>query len=443
MSSVYNTEPPTSGKVIVVTNYGNIDIELWTKEAPRACRNFIQLCLEGYYNNCVFFRIIKGFMIQTGDPTNTGQGGESIWGKEFMDEFHSRLRFNHRGIVAMANRNKANTNGSQFFITMDKCQWLDKKHTIFGKIAGQTFFNALSISDVATKDDYPITETLPMIVKVEVILNPFIDIVPRTQIKKENKNIDHSVIESSLKEYKMKEKLKNSNLISFDDDEDEGDTQVKKQRFKIKPIHELVANDKKLVNKQIVNKDEIDVNKKDNEAALNLKDRIKQINDQQNRLKPDLKLEESEESSSSESEQENEAAINVNSLISKNQIESLLENDRKNEIIQLKKEILSIKKKITNADEDEIIKDEENKKLTPLQQYHSKFLHLKKGRSNNKDAVEKIMKFKDKLKSSKNESDNWMSNKLKFHVDSQKAFAMNETNEKILKGFDLSISMNK
>ena len=62
MSSIYSTEPPTSGKVILVTNFGNIDIELWTKEAPRACRNFIQLCLEGYYNNCVFFRIIKGFL---------------------------------------------------------------------------------------------------------------------------------------------------------------------------------------------------------------------------------------------------------------------------------------------------------------------------------------------------------------------------------------------
>src|SRR5690606_10154738 len=112
MSSVYSTEPPTSGKVILVTNYGNIDIELWTKEAPRACRNFIQLCMENYYDKCFFFRIIKGFMIQTGDPTNTGTGGESIWGKEFQDEFHSRLKFNQRGIVAMANRNKPHTNTS-------------------------------------------------------------------------------------------------------------------------------------------------------------------------------------------------------------------------------------------------------------------------------------------------------------------------------------------
>ena len=134
MANIYSSEPPTSGKVILKTNYGNIDIELWTKEAPRACRNFIQLCMEGYYNNVIFHRIIKSFMIQTGDPTGTGDGGESIWNKEFPDEFHSRIRFSHRGMVAMANKNKPNTNGSQFFMTMDKCPWLDKKHTIFGKI---------------------------------------------------------------------------------------------------------------------------------------------------------------------------------------------------------------------------------------------------------------------------------------------------------------------
>ena len=134
MSSVYSLEPPTSGKVILKTNFGNIDIELFTKETPRTCRNFIQHCMNGYYNKNVFFRIIKNFMIQTGDPTNTGKGGSSIWEKEFGDEFHSRLKFSHRGIVAMANKNKANTNGSQFFITHVPTDWLNYKHTIFGEV---------------------------------------------------------------------------------------------------------------------------------------------------------------------------------------------------------------------------------------------------------------------------------------------------------------------
>lgn len=114
MSTVYFNEPPTSGKVILRTSYGNsssfprgltsigeIEIELWSKEVPRACRNFIQLTLEGYYDNTIFHRVVPGFMIQGGDPTGTGQGGESIFGQPFQDEFHQRLRFTHRGIVAM------------------------------------------------------------------------------------------------------------------------------------------------------------------------------------------------------------------------------------------------------------------------------------------------------------------------------------------------------
>jgi peptidyl-prolyl cis-trans isomerase SDCCAG10 len=80
MSSVYTLEPATAGKVLVTTTHGEIEVELWSKEAPKACRNFVQLCLEGYYDNCIFHRIIKEFMIQTGDPTGTGKGGDSVYG---------------------------------------------------------------------------------------------------------------------------------------------------------------------------------------------------------------------------------------------------------------------------------------------------------------------------------------------------------------------------
>ncbi len=140
MSTVYSLEPPTQGKVVLVTTLGEIEIELWAKEAPKACRNFVQLCLERYYDGVIFHRVIKDFMIQTGDPTGTGTGacasvprlrcrhaclcnptddatcsagGESVYGEEFKDEVHSRLHFNHRGQVAMANSGKPNTNGSQ------------------------------------------------------------------------------------------------------------------------------------------------------------------------------------------------------------------------------------------------------------------------------------------------------------------------------------------
>lgn len=74
MSGVYTTEPVTQGKVVLKTTIGDLDVELWAKEAPKACRNFIQLCMEGYYDDCIFHRLIKEFIVQTGDPTGTGDG---------------------------------------------------------------------------------------------------------------------------------------------------------------------------------------------------------------------------------------------------------------------------------------------------------------------------------------------------------------------------------
>lgn len=128
MSSLYVTEPPTDGKVILHTAKGEIEIELWSKEAPKACRNFVALALEGYYDSCVWHRIVPNFIIQTGDPSSTGHGGESFFGAPFENEIHQRLRFNRRGLVAMANAGEKCTNESQFFVsfrTWDLTQHLD------------------------------------------------------------------------------------------------------------------------------------------------------------------------------------------------------------------------------------------------------------------------------------------------------------------------------
>ena len=83
MSNIYILEPPTNGKVLLETSVGPIEIELWSKEAPKACQNFVQHCLDGYYNKTIFHRVVKGFLIQGGDPTGTGDGGESIYGAPF------------------------------------------------------------------------------------------------------------------------------------------------------------------------------------------------------------------------------------------------------------------------------------------------------------------------------------------------------------------------
>lgn len=121
-------------KVIVLeTNQGNIEIRLMPDVAPKACENFTELVEKGYYNGLIFHRVIKGFMIQGGDPTGTGMGGQSVWGKPFADEFNAKVKFDSPGILAMANAGP-NTNGSQFFITTADTSWLNMHHTIFGKV---------------------------------------------------------------------------------------------------------------------------------------------------------------------------------------------------------------------------------------------------------------------------------------------------------------------
>lgn len=129
------TEEPLMTQTIVVleTNLGSVEIALMPEIAPKTCENFLGLINKQYYDGLVFHRIIKNFMIQGGDPTGTGAGGESLWGKSFEDECAAKVKFDKPGMLAMANRGP-NTNGSQFFITTAATPWLNMKHTIFGEV---------------------------------------------------------------------------------------------------------------------------------------------------------------------------------------------------------------------------------------------------------------------------------------------------------------------
>lgn len=120
-------------RIVLETTQGNIEIELMPEIAPKACENFTDLAEKGYYNGIIFHRVIKGFMIQGGDPTGTGRGGASKWGSPFEDEVVRSVTFDRAGILAMANAGP-NTNGSQFFITTAPAPWLNMKHTIFGEV---------------------------------------------------------------------------------------------------------------------------------------------------------------------------------------------------------------------------------------------------------------------------------------------------------------------
>eukprot|EP01029_Cantina_marsupialis_P029800 TRINITY_DN782236_c0_g1_i1.p1 TRINITY_DN782236_c0_g1~~TRINITY_DN782236_c0_g1_i1.p1 ORF type:complete len:161 (-),score=37.81 TRINITY_DN782236_c0_g1_i1:85-567(-) len=117
-----------------VTSKGEFTMELYYEHAPRTCYNISALASKGYYNGVIFHRVIADFMIQGGDPTGTGRGGESIFGAKFEDEIHKGLRHLGAGICSMANSGP-NTNGSQFFITLAPTPHLDGKHTIFGRIS--------------------------------------------------------------------------------------------------------------------------------------------------------------------------------------------------------------------------------------------------------------------------------------------------------------------
>ncbi|OPF88492.1 peptidylprolyl isomerase [Vagococcus martis] len=143
----------------IKTNRGDIKVALFPEQAPKTVKNFIELSKKGYYNGIIFHRVIPDFMIQGGDPTGTGMGGESIYGEKFEDEF-SKDVFNLRGALSMANAGP-NTNGSQFFIVQNKnvpsnmlsqlegagfpeeiieayndggTPWLDFRHTVFGHV---------------------------------------------------------------------------------------------------------------------------------------------------------------------------------------------------------------------------------------------------------------------------------------------------------------------
>lgn len=171
-------EHVTGPQVKMVTNYGDIVIQLFPEQAPKTVENFVGLSEKGYYKDVIFHRVISDFMVQSGDPTGSGMGGESLWGDSFEDEFSPEL-FNLRGALSMANSGPA-TNGSQFFIVQNSnvpeqmvnqlkdanypeeaiieyqkggTPWLDFHHTVFGQvISGMDIVDKIANAKTAMQD---------------------------------------------------------------------------------------------------------------------------------------------------------------------------------------------------------------------------------------------------------------------------------------------------
>ncbi|WP_456403925.1 peptidylprolyl isomerase [Hydrogenimonas sp.] len=157
--SILSAQPKESGhpEVLLQTNMGDIVLEIRPDLAPLASENFLTHVKNGYYDGIIFHRVIEDFMIQGGDPTGTGRGGESIWGKPFKNEYAPNVVFDRPGILAMANAGP-NTNGSQFFITVAPTPWLNGHYTIFGYVK-KGMDVVLKISEVGTdRADRPVRE---------------------------------------------------------------------------------------------------------------------------------------------------------------------------------------------------------------------------------------------------------------------------------------------
>lgn len=251
MSSIYNLEPQPTGSVVVHTTQGELAVELFAKQTPLTCRNFLQLCLDGYYDDTVFHRLVPGFILQGGDPTGTGHGGESIYdggalsgdldpwpmdqrrggnagpkGVSFKDEFHSRLKFNRRGLLGMANEGSPDTNGSQFFFTLGKTEELNGKNTMFGRVAGDTIYNLAKMGEAEVEEGgerplYPMKIT-----RIEILINPFED------MQKREKKTRVQAQRATQVDKKQKKRKGGKQLLSFGDEEGDDDLPiVKKPKF--------------------------------------------------------------------------------------------------------------------------------------------------------------------------------------------------------------------
>jgi peptidyl-prolyl cis-trans isomerase SDCCAG10 len=274
MSQVYATEPVTSGRVIFETTYGPLELSLWSKECPTATKLFLQLCMDGFYENMLFHRIVPNFLIQTGalrqpqsgDDRNAGNANaeesmeqyrKAVGAEEALErrkyEVHSRLRFNHRGQLAMAlgvaDEESTADLQPQLFITLDEAPYLDGKHVIFGTVSGPTIFNALRIgsSEVDESSNQPVDmEHAPRIKSVKIVDNPLHkDLVPQNIVPW------RTAAKASTDKPKKKKKRKGKldvNVLSFGDELEDGETNAVSvaTRTVVKSSHDILDGSKTL-----------------------------------------------------------------------------------------------------------------------------------------------------------------------------------------------------
>ncbi|SOV82797.1 peptidyl-prolyl cis-trans isomerase [Plasmodium reichenowi] len=403
MSEVYSIEPKTHGKVIIYTSLGELEIHLFSNECPEACRNFIQHCLNNYYNKNEFFRVIPRFLIQTGDHTNTGLHNEYAFSSPFKNEYNSRLKFLYTGCLSFANLNiDKPSNGSQFFITLDKAEYLNNKNTLFGKVAKHSIYNLLKFNNIKTnKHDKPI-EDIPCIEYVKIIENPFHHLVPSINYEYNTKNQNVKDKNEYLNKTKKK---KEKNLLSFDCDQELSDDSEtffrgdKDQTVKQKNVSSFdkfgeVEDDKGEDNKGVDNKGE-DNKGEDNKGEDNKGE--------------DIKGEDNKGEDIKRNEKNNKTIEDKINTLKKRTCDIENSNRKKNktsssikDIINMDEEYLKNMKKYNKMSK----KEREKLSLKKLQDFDNRLKDLFSKESNEESTKH-----------------NWLNKSgLKFHIDSSNAY---------------------
>ncbi|CAB9496571.1 prolyl isomerase CWC27 [Seminavis robusta] len=272
MSSVYATEPATAGRVIFETTDGPLEIFLWCRECPQTTRFFLQLCLDGFYQDMMFHRIVGNFLIQTGalrhesspveksfSMSNPEAAGyrQAVGASEAMErrsyEVNSRIKFNHRGQVAMALGVDDSSKGAedlqpQFFIILEDAPYLDSKHVVFGTISGPTIFNAMRIGRQETDEttNQPVDlQNATRIQAVKILENPIHqDLVPQPSVPWRIRKTADEATKPKKKKKKRKGKF-DTNVLSFGaelDEEGGGGMPASKATKGMQSSHDVVES---------------------------------------------------------------------------------------------------------------------------------------------------------------------------------------------------------
>lgn len=214
-----SSEPRAFGVILFTTTFGNLELELFTKQCPKITRNFVQLCLDGYYNGTIFDRVEKDFIAIGGKPTTE----ETIDIASCPDEFHSRLKFSRRGLLATANTEK-DANGASFFFTLGPAPELQNKHSIYGRLKGDSVYHLVDLNECPVDEDLvPISEK--KIIETIVQENPFPELVPRANFARVKASHDSEQEQKSYDsqdylEPKLEIKASSKKLSFYQDDSD-------------------------------------------------------------------------------------------------------------------------------------------------------------------------------------------------------------------------------